>query len=373
MDALESTTFVGIDLHLDSVTVAVLPGREDRCREVRTLPNDLPKLKRFFTRLARTERVRTCYEASGCGYVLHRALTEWGVACEVIAPSLIPIRPGDRCKTDRRDAQKLAHFYRAGELTPIRIPSPEEEAVRSVTRCRLALTREIQRSRRYITTFLQARGLKFRQTKNWSVAYWRWLRGLSFAGPDAATFSLYLELLEYKLIQRDTLDTRLEEIAGREPYREPVGRLRRLRGIDTLTALILVSELGDIRRFASPRHLMAYLGLSVKESSSGGVERRGGITKTGNPRCRRVLVEAAWKYHWFPRPSKGLRERRASQPPEVATHAVRAEHRLHQRFMRLLHRMPSSKAATAIARELAGFVWAVLMPRTRYLHPHTTR
>jgi len=311
--------------------------------------------------------------AGGCGYVLQRAMKEWGVACEVIAPSLIPVRPGDRCKTDRRDAIRLAQLYRAGELTPIRVPSDEEERVRSLVRCRETLTREILSSRHYVLKFLQTRGLRFPDGRNWSAAYWRWLRGLAFEGPDAATFSAYVELLEYKLVQRDTVGARIEEIALKDPYREQVGRLRCLRGVDTLTAITILAELGDARRFKSPRQLMAYLGLTVREHSSGSAVRRGGITKAGNARCRRVLVEAAWNYRFRARPSARLLERRCAQPPEVVAHAERAERRLHARFAKLSVRMAPAKAVVAVARELAGFVWAILSPDRRHLHPHDGR
>jgi len=373
MVAAQSTTFVGVDLHQDTVTLAVLPGTAKECRDVRTLPNDPTKLRRFFTRLRGQGPVRACYEAGGCGYGLHRALTHWDVECEVIAPSLIPVRPGDRCKTDRRDAVKLAHLYRAGELTAIRVPSQEEERVRGLLRCREVFTREILASRHYVLKFLQARGICYGRGKNWSAAYWRWLRGHTFEGPDAAAFSTYVELLEYKLIQRDTLDARIKEIALTEPYREAVGRLRCLRGIDTLTAMVLLAELGDVRRFASPRQLMAYLGLTVREHSSGGVERHGGITKSGNGRCRRVLVESAWHSRRPVRPSKALLERRCDQPPEVVAHAERAERRLHARFLRLTMRMAPSKAIVAVARELAGFVWAILSEDRQNLHARRTR
>lgn len=375
MSESQSTTFVGIDLHQDSVAVAVLPAGARECGDVRTLPNDLPKLRRFFERRSAKGAVRACYEAGGCGYVLHRAMKEWGVECEVIAPSLIPVRPGDRCKTDRRDAVRLAQLYRAGELTPIRVPSAEEESVRALVRCRETLTREILSSRHYVLKFLQARGLRFPDGKtNWSGAYWRWLRGLAFEGPDGATFSAYVELLEYKLVQRETIGARIEEIALKDPtYREQVGRLRCLRGIDTLTAITILAEIGDVRRFASPRQLMAYLGLTVREHSSGSAIRRGGITKAGNARCRRVLVEAAWNYRFRARPSATLLDRRIGQPPEVVAHAERAERRLHSRFARLSVRMASSKAVVAVARELAGFVWAVLSADRRNLHPRDSR
>jgi transposase len=349
-----------MDVHQDSVTVAVLPEGAPECEESRQLPHDLAKIGKLFARLSKRGTVRACYEASGCGYVLQRSLANKGVACEVIAPSLIPQRSGNRRKTDKRDAAKLARLYRAGELTAIRVPDEAEEQVRSLVRCRETLTREILKSRHYVLKLLQARGLVYRAGGNWTQAHWTWLRKLELEGPDSITLQAYLELLEFKLIQRDTLDREIEEIAFSDAYREPVGRLRSLRGIDTLTAMTLVSEIGDIRRFASPRQLMGYLGLTVSETSSGNVERRGGITKTGNARARRVLVESAWHYRYPPRSSRGLRKRQEGQPSAVVAHAWRAQKRLHKKFEALVYRMAPSKAVVAVARELVGFVWALL-------------
>ena len=365
----QSTVFVGMDVHQDSVTVAVLPEGAQECEESRQLPHDLAKIRRVFARLARRGTVRACYEASGCGYVLQRALARWGVACQVVAPSLIPQRSGDRRKTDKRDAAKLARLYRAGELTAIRVPDEAEEQVRSLVRCRETLTREILKSRHYVLKLLQARGLVYRGGSNWTQAHWAWLRKLTLEGADAITFRAYLELLEYKLIQRDTLDREIEGVAFSEAYREPVGRLRCLRGVDTLTAMTLVCEIGDVRRFASPRQLMGYLGLTVSETSSGGVERRGGITKTGNARARRVLVEAAWHYRYPPRSSRRLRHRQEGQPSAVVAHAWRAQKRLHKKFEALVYRVAPSKAVVAVARELVGFVWALLHNDPASLQP----
>jgi transposase len=358
-----------MDVHQDSVTVAVLPEGAQECEESRQLPHDLAKIRRVFARLSKRGPVRACYEASGCGYVLQRALAKWGVAFEVIAPSLIPQRSGDRRKTDKRDAAKLARLYRAGELTAIRIPDEAEEQVRSLVRCRETLTREILKSRHYVLKLLQARGRIYRSGSNWTQAHWDWLRKLKLEGPDAIPLRTYLELLEYKLLQRDTLDREIEEVAFSEVYREPVGRLRCLRGVDTLTAMTLVCEIGDVRRFALPRQLMGYLGLTVSETSSGGLERRGGITKTGNARARRVLVEAAWHYRYPARYSRGLRKRQEGQPSVVIAHAWRAQKRLHKRFEALVYRMAPSKAVVAVARELVGFVWALLHNDPALLQP----
>jgi transposase len=356
----QPTQFVGVDLHQDSVVVAVLPEGAEKCTRVEEMLNEPARLRRFFQRVRKEGPVRACYEAGGCGFVLHRALSGWDIPCEVIAPSLIPRRSGDRIKTDRRDAEKLARLYRAGELTPIRVPSEAEERVRSLVRSREALTREILSSRHYVLKLLQARGHRFRGGQNWSQVFWTWLRQIELVDEDALTLSIYVELLEHKLALRQRVDDRLLRIAEQPAWKEPVARLRCLRGIDTLSALTLAAEIGDARRFATARHLMAYVGLNVRERSSGTSERRGGITKAGNARCRRVLVEAAWHYRHPPRLGKGLALRQEGQPEAVRLHALRAQRRLYRRYQRLELRMHSTKAVTAVARELTGFVWALL-------------
>lgn len=365
----QSTIFVGMDVHQETVTVSVLPQLSAAPEETRTLPHDLGKLRKYFARLSKRGEIRSCYEASGCGYVLQRALTKWGVACEVIAPSLIPVRTGDRRKTDKRDAVKLARLYRAGELTAIRVPDAAEEQVRSLVRCRETLTREILKSRHYVLKLLLSRGQVYRGGGNWTRRHWDWLRQVKLEGADRITLQTYLELLEYKLIQREGLDKEIEQVAFSEAYREPVGRLRCLRGVDTLTAMTLVCEIGDVRRFASPRQLMGYLGLTVSEASSGGVECRGGITKTGNARARRVLVESAWHYRYPARRSRPLDKRQEGQPSAVVAHAWRAQKRLHKKFEALVYRMAPSKAVVAVARELVGFVWALLHNDPALLRP----
>lgn len=365
----KSTQFVGIDLHQDTVTFAVLPDGASTCDDPVTMDNDPSKIRRFLERVAKRGPLACCYEASGCGYVLQRRLASWGIACEIIAPSLIPRASGDRRKTDKRDAANLARAYRKGDLVPIRIPTEAEERVRALVRCRETLTREILASRHYVLKFLQVRGLRWDKASKWTGPYWEWLRAQSFEREDRATFDTYLALLNAKLELRKDIDAQIEAIAIAPAYVHVVGRLRCLKGVDTLTAMVLATEVGDVRRFSTPRKLMDYFGLTVSEFSSGGKERRGGITKAGNGRCRRVLVEAAWNYRHAPRESKALRGRREGQPGVVIEHARRAEHRLKKRFDALEKRMRSTKAAVAVARELTGFVWALMQPHDAGIKP----
>jgi len=365
----QRTQFVGIDLHQETVTLAVLEEGAPSPRDVQTLPNDPSKLRRYIARVAQAGPVRACYEASACGYVLQRSLTRWGHACEVIAPSLIPRRPGARLKTDRRDAARLAHLYRSGELTAVRVPTEEEERLRSLVRCREALVREVLASRHHVLKLLQGRGQRYEGKEKWTAAYQRWLDQIDLPEPDAYTLRTYRALLETKIALREEVGRKIEAFAQLAPWKDVVARLVCLRGVRTVTAMTLALEIGDVTRFATARHLMAWLGLNVSEYSSGSQERRGGITKAGNGRCRRILVEAAWHYRHEPRVRKALEDRRRGADPLVVAHADRAQRRLCRRFKDLEARMPSAKAVVAVARELAGFVWALMHEGGRRLQP----
>jgi transposase len=356
--------WIGMDVHKDTVMAAVYLDNAQEPEIVQQLVNDTRKLKRFFDRWSRRGEIRSCYEASGAGYVLQRQMTDWGYGCEVVAPSLIPIRPGERRKHDRRDATQLARLYRAGELVQIRIPSAAEERVRDVIRCRECFQREILRSRHYVTKFLARRGLVYREGKNWTEGHRRWLQSLPRSGAleleDRSVFSEYLALLDYKLSRREDLDKQIDKLAFSPAYKPKVDRLRCFRGIDTIAAMTLVTEIGDWRRFERPTQLMAYIGLVPSEHSSGNREHRGSITKAGNSRCRHVLVQAAWNYRHRPAVGMHLKRRQHGQPPEVIGHAWKAQHRLYKLLHRISARKSSRIAVVAVARELLGFLWAVM-------------
>jgi transposase len=350
-------------VHRDTIAVAVAPSAGP-AEFVTELPHHLPKVRRFFERLGAAGPLRACYEAGPCGYVLQRALASWGVACAVVAPSLIPTRPGDRIKTDKRDALALATLYRAGQLTEVGVPTEQEERVRSLTRARRAFVADVHESRQRVLKFLLSRGHVFRGgCKAWTLRFHAWLAKLipTLAALDQVVVTAHLAALEQKQALQGSLEARIEEVSKEKAYAACVARLRCLRGIDTVSALSLAAEIGDVRRFESPPRLMGYVGLNVSEHSTGASVRRGGITKAGNSHCRRLFVEAAWHYRHAPKdPSVKLRARRAGQPPEVLACARRAEERLHRRYVRLSQRMVSQKAVTAVARELVGFVWALM-------------
>lgn len=361
--------YLGLDVHKESVTIAVLPEGAAAPTRVDRLPNDFVKLRRFMQRLADEVELRACYEASGAGYVLQRAMKEWGYQCEVIAPSLIPVKPGVQRKHDKHDAAQLARLYRAGELTVVRIPSEAEERVRDVVRCRETFQRELLKSRHYILKFLARKGFVYRDGTNWSRPHMRWLDQLArdsspLAREDLLIYREYLALFQYKLGRRDELDRQIEKLALTPSLAPVVKRLQCFRGISVHSAMVLATELVDWRRFERPGQLAAYLGLVPTEHSSGSRERRGSLTKAGNSHCRHVLVQAAWSYRHRPQISDHLRQRQRGQNPSIITHAWKAQQRLHKRYNHLSYRKQPQIAAIAVARELVGFLWSVMQDST---------
>jgi transposase len=355
------TTYVALDDSKRKVAVAILrPGAVEP--EQREMPKEPHLIRRLFQRLAREGRVRACYEAGVSGYDLHRQITACGVECAVIAPALTPRRPGQRIKTDRRDAAKLVRLDRAGELTAIHVPNEAEEAVRDLVRCREDVRRDVLRWRHRLLKFLDRHGRLYLSGKNWSQRHWTWIRAQRFEVPVLQqTFEATLFGLEQALVRLAALDKDVAAVAETDPYRTPVGWLRCFRGIDTLTAMILLAEIVDFQRFRHPRELMAYLGLVPSEYSSADIHRRGGITKTGNTHARRAVVEAAWHYRHRPSVGGALRRRTTDQPPHIVSHAWRAQQRLHRRYRHLVgHGKRPPVAVVAIARELVGFLWAAM-------------
>lgn len=356
-------TVVGLDVHADSITAAILAPGEDQ-PEVLTLSGDLMKIRQLFRRISQRGPVRSCYEASGAGFVLQRILADDGFSCEVIAPSLIPRKPGDHRKTDRLDAVMLARLYRSGHLTPVHVPSQDHEALRRLLRLRSTYHIYITATMHRISGILRNHGHVFTAGKStWTRKHRLWLNHLcqSLDGPLASALAIELQHLEYLETQEKAMDTELQNFALLPRYRNYVEALCCLRGIKTLTALTLVCEIDDIRRFPSPRKLMAYFGLVPSEHSSGSREYRGSITKAGNTHVRRLLVEAAWNNHHRVGAALILNRRRQGQPPEIVAMALKAQHRLAKKFFRLDQRKHRHVAITAVARELCGFIWAILM------------
>jgi transposase len=356
-------TWVGLDAHKDFINVAVhLPSGEWKEWKIE---NEVGKVRRLGQKLVKLGpgEVRACYEAGAGGYALRRQLHKAApeLVCEVIAPALIPRKKGDRVKTDRRDARKLAELFEAGLLTEVYVPSEDDEAVRDLCRCRDDLRRQLMTARHHLTKWLMRRGLCWNR-KNWTGVHREWLKSLKFERiADRYTFDTYLANIEHLEKQKADVEARVIEVAQQAPYAEPVARLRCFHGIDYITALTILVELHDLRRFSSARKLMAFLGLTPAEYSSGGKAQRGGITKTGNSHVRRLLVEAAWHHRHAHEAGVALKKRREGQPDDAIAIADRAHKRLSLRYRKMTARgVAHPKAVTAVARELAGFVWATL-------------
>jgi transposase len=359
----QGITWVGMDAHKKSIEVCI--GLSDGIEKRWEVPNDERKVRSLAKKLEKITpgEIRCCYEAGPCGFVLKRQLEQFGkrIVCEVIAPSLVPAKPGDRVKTDRRDARKLMQLLRSNMLTEVHVPTEREEALRDLSRCREKAVEDLKRARQRLSKWLLRRAVSY-PGSNWSKKHREWLAGLRFADVNEQVVlddhRLSIEQLELRI---ETLEDALGHQARSGHCREAVEWLRCFRGIDTITAIGIVAELYDVRRFDSPNKLMSYLGLTPGEYSTGESVRRTGITRTGNGHVRWLLTEAAWHYRHRPHVGVSLKKRRQGQPQWIIETADRAQHRLNRKFHRLLWRnVLAQKAVTAVARELVGFIWSVL-------------
>jgi len=352
---------VGLDVHKVSITAAILPPTALRPSDTYTIENNVRAVERLVKRIAGHENAVFVYEAGPCGYALQRQLHRLGCRAAVIAPGLTPVRPGDRVKTDRRDATKLASLYRAGELTEIRVPTGEEEAARDLVRAREDAVADRLRARHRLNKFLLRQGRLYDGKTAWSQKHYVWLRQQRFAlGLAQHTFDAYLRGVEEADARLESLEAHVLAVAQWPNYAPLVQALRCLKGVDTLTAITVIVETQDFRRFGHARAYMDFTGLVPSEHSSGERTRRGAITKVGNAHLRRVLVEAAWAYAHRNSSGPTITKRRQGCPTAIVQIARRAQDRLHRRYGRLAHRnKPRPVAIIAVARELAGFVWAI--------------
>lgn len=353
--------FVGLDVHKDSIAVAVAEQGRLPARLVGTIGHDVAKLCKVLVRLGKVGEVHVVYEAGPTGYGLQRELTRRGYACEVIAPSLIPKRAGERVKTDRRDALRLAELARAGELSAVYVPDAGDEAIRDLVRAREDALKARTQARHQLKAFLLRHAQRYPGKSAWTKRFYRWLGTLGFEAAAAHTafieYRLAVESADERLLR---LTRAVQEAIKGWRFEPVVGALQALRGIDVLSAIGLVAEIGDIDRFAHPRQLMGYLGLVPSEHSSGERVRRGSITKTGNAHARRLLTEAAWNYRFTPRIGYRAQRRQEGLPPPTRELAWKAQLRLSARFAKLRGRgVQINKVCVAVARELAGFVWAI--------------
>jgi transposase len=360
------TLYIGLDVHKDSITIAIAEfGSKGEIRIFGTITNDLHALERALARIRMAHpgaRLEIAYEAGPCGFGIARRLQQLGIPCLVAAPSLIPRQPGAPFKTDKRDARNLARLLRAGELTPVYVPEPTDEAIRDLCRARTDAVDDLRRCRQRLKGFLLRHGFRYQGKANWSQAHMRYLRELVLPHPAMkAILEEYLQGIDaaHQRVQRieDSMTTLLETWR----LKPAVQALMTFRGFQLVAAMITVSELGDIHRFAHPRQLMTYLGLVSVEDSSGPRQRLGNISRCGNGHARWLLVECAEHYVLPPKISKELSRRHEGQPRQVLDVSWKAQNRLHLRFTRLLaRRLQRNKAKVAVARELCGFIWALL-------------
>lgn len=359
----EKVRFLGLDVHAETIAVAIAEP-DGSVRNLGTIANRAESIRKIVKKLGPVEQLRACYEAGPTGYVLYWQLAELGVQCEVIAPTLVPMKAGDRVKTDRRDAERLARSYRSGDLTPVWVPDEGSEALRDLVRAREAAKQDQLRARHRLSKFLLRSGLRPAVgVKAWTLPYMAWVRQLHFAQvAQESTHLDYLHEVEHMAERVKRLEQAIAEAVQQASpaIQEVVKGLQALRGIAQISAVTIAAELGNITRFAGARQLMGYSGAVPSEDSSGKRMKRGSITKTGNAHLRRIAVEAAWSYRLRPGVGPVLRKRQEGVPEEIKEIAWKAQQRLHKRYSRLMAAgKDQRKIITAVGRELLGFVWAI--------------
>jgi transposase len=360
---MSNVRFIGLDVHAETIAVAVAEP-DGEVRSMGVIPNRSESIRKLVKKLGPAEQLRVCYEAGPTGYVVYWELTALGVKCEVVAPTLVPTKPGDRVKTDRRDALKLARSYRAGDLTAVWVPDAAHEALRDLVRAREAAKKDQLRARHRLGKFLLRHGRRPATTMHaWTQAHLTWVKTVHFEhAAQEATLLDYLHEVEHMADRIARLERAIDDAVKTAPerMRAVIEALQALRGIALVSAVTIVAEVGELSRFATPRQLMGYSGAVASEDSTGTRIRRGGITKTGNAHRRRVVIEAAWAYRYRPAVGASLRKRQASASAEVKAIAWKAQHRLNARYRHLTARGKcKQETVTAVGRELLGFIWAI--------------
>lgn len=357
-----NSIYVGLDVHKATIAVAVAQDGRGEPAYYGKIENSSAAVSKLLKRLSPDGEVLSfCYEAGPCGYGLHRQLTAMGHECEVVAPSLIPRKAGERMKTDRRDALMLARLHRAGELTAVWVPNEEQEAMRDLSRAREDMKSLELKARQRLSAFLLRHGKVYGGKSRWTQAHWRWLEMVKFALPvQQLVLQEYIDSVKSSQRRVAELEAQMRESLKGWSLGLVAEALMALRGVSLITAVTTLAELGDITRFNSPRELMGYLGLVPSEHSSGSTRRQGGITRSGNSHVRRVLVESAWNYRFPARKTRDIEKRAEKTSEQVQAIAWQAQKRLCGRYRTLMQTGKQNKLViTAVARELAGFIWAI--------------
>lgn len=361
---MSKVRFIGLDVHAETIAVAIAEPTGE-VRSMGVIPNRAESIRKLIKKLGPAEQLRVCYEAGPTGYVVYWQLAALGVRCEVVAPTLVPVKPGDRVKTDRRDALKLARSYRAGDLTPVWVPDAAHEALRDLVRAREAAKQDQLRARHRLGKFLLRQGRRPPTTmKAWTQAHLTWVKGAVHFDHAAqeATLLDYVHEIDHVAGRIERLERAINAAVTTAPVhiRAVIDGLQALRGIALVSAVTIVAEVGHLARFVKPRQLMGYSGAVASEASTGQRIRRGGITKTGNAHLRRIVIEAAWAYRHRPAVGAALRKRQAALDDEVKAIAWKAQHRLYARYRTLTAKgKTTQQAVTAVGRELLGFIWAI--------------
>lgn len=366
----EKLRFLGLDVHAETIAVAVCESNGE-VRSLGTIVNREDSIRRFIKKLGPAEQLRACYEAGATGFVLYWQLTQLGVDCIIAAPSLVPKKPGDRVKTDRRDALKLARCHRNGDLTEVWVPDAASEAMRDLVRQREAAKQDQLRARHRLTKFLLRTGQRPPLgLKAWTERYTRWLAQVRYAQPAQEVTRLdCMNEVEHMSARVKRLEEVILELVKQAPQamQEVIRGLQALRGIAHISAVTIATELGNVSsRFETARKLMGYSGAFPSEDSSGNRIRKGGITKAGNAHLRRIVMESAWCYRHLPRVGEKLRKRHQGIPADIIEIAWKAQHRLHKRYVKLsMAGKDPRKIIIAVGRELLGFIWAIAIRAER--------
>ena len=357
-----ATSWVAMDTAAETIQVAIFRGEEATPSEEFEVGADARGIGRLKKKLEKETGVKCVYEAGPCGYGLYRTLKASGYDCEVIAPSLTPRKPGERVKTNRLDARRLGIYYRGGQLTPVRIPDEKQEALRDLLRARDDMRRNLQQSRQRLGGCLLRQGYHYKEGNRWTLKHWAWIKAIQF--PEEMIQMVveeYVAAVEMQMEQMKRFDQKIQEISQRPEYAAKTAAYSVLRGIQTLGAMTIIAEGGDLRQYGRAPQFMGSIGIVPGEYSTGERQRRGSITKTGNVYLRRILIEAAWSYQKRAHAGVTIQKRRRSQPETLLAIARKADHRLHGKFAKLQFRYNKKPqvANVAVARELAGFVWAI--------------